>query len=176
MEERQGNKKIPLSVFISYAHEDEPLRQRLETHLSLLRRQGFISEWYDRDILPGTEWAGEIDAHLETASIILLLVSPDFLASNYCYQVEMQRALERHERGDVHVIPIILRPCDWQNSPFVHLQCLPLNGKALTEWNNQDAAFLEVAQGVRRVIEHPSNLEQASQVEPSQALASRVVD
>ena len=83
MEERQGNKKSPLSVFISYAHEDEPLRQRLETHLSLLRRQGFISEWYDRDILPGAEWGREIDARLETASIIHLLISADFLASDY---------------------------------------------------------------------------------------------
>jgi TIR domain/NACHT domain len=158
MEERQGNTRNPLSVFISYAHEDESWRQQLETHLSLLRRQGLIADWHDRRILAGDEWGRDIDEHLETAAIILLLISPDFLASDYCYQVEMRRALERHECGDVRVIPIILRPCDWQSSPFVHLQCLPPNGKALTEWNNQDVAFLEVAQGVRRVIEYPSNL------------------
>src|SRR5260221_9866333 len=105
MERLQANKRIPLSVFIAYAHEDELLRQQLETHLSLLHRQGLISEWHDRDILPGAEWAREIDARLETASIILLLISADFLASDYCYELEMQRALERHKRGEARVIP-----------------------------------------------------------------------
>src|SRR5690349_5863095 len=105
--------RAPVSVFYSYAHQDEALRQQLETHLSLLRRQGLISEWYDRKILPGAEWVGEIDEHLERASIILLLISADFLASDYCYDKEMTRALERHKQGEARVIPIILRPCDW---------------------------------------------------------------
>src|SRR5947209_3245615 len=96
---REHQSKAPVSVFYSYAHADEALRQQLETHLSLLRRQGLISEWHDREILPGAQWAEEIDKHLQTASIILLLVSPDFLAFDYCYEIEMQRALERHERG-----------------------------------------------------------------------------
>ena len=103
----------PLLLFYSYAHEDELLREQLEKHLSLLKRQGFISGWHDREILPGATWAQEIDVHLESASIVLLLVSPDFLASDYCYEVEMQRALERHRCGETRVIPIILRPCDW---------------------------------------------------------------
>lgn len=153
MDELQGNKRTPLSVFISYAHEDAPLLQRLETHLSLLRRQELISEWHDRQILPGDEWAHEIDARLETASIILLLISPDFLASDYCYDIEMQRALERHKRREVRVIPIILRPCDWRTSPFAHLQCLPRDGKAITAWQNPDEAFLVIVQGLRLVIE-----------------------
>ncbi len=89
---------MSLEIFYSYAHADEALRQHLETHLSLLRRQGLISEWHDRQILAGDEWARDIDQHLETASIILLLISPDFLASNYCYDIEMERALERHRQ------------------------------------------------------------------------------
>jgi tetratricopeptide (TPR) repeat protein len=142
-----------VSVFYSYAHEDEPLRNELEKHLSLLHRRGLISEWYDRQILAGDEWAADIDQHLETASIILLLISSDFLASNYCYDIEMKRALERHQRGEARVIPIILRPCDWRALPFAHLQCLPRGGKAVTTWQNLDEAFLAITDGLRRVIE-----------------------
>src|SRR6266700_2090432 len=153
MDELSESKRTPLSVFISYAHEDEPLRQRLEAHLSLLRRQGLIANWHDRQILAGEEWSQEIDEHLEAASIILLLISPDFLASDYCYEIEMQRALERHQRGEARVIPIILRPVDWRTSPFARLQCLPRDGKAVTTWQNPDEAFLTIAEGLRRVIE-----------------------
>ena len=143
----------PLTLFYSYAHEDELLRNELEKHLSLLHRQGFISEWHDRQILAGDEWAQVIDEHLERASIILLLVSADFLASDYCYAIEMQRALERRKRGEARVIPIILRPCDWRNSPFATQQCLPRDGKAVTTWQDKDEAFLAIAQGLRRTIE-----------------------
>ena len=152
MDELPGNKWTPLSVFISYAHEDEPLRQRLEAHLSMLRRQRLIADWYDRQILAGDEWATDIDQHLETASIILLLISSDFLASNYCYDIEMKRALERDRQGEARVIPIILRPCDWRTSPFARLQCLPNDGKAVTTWQNSDEAFLTIAEGLRRII------------------------
>src|SRR3989454_10208811 len=154
MHDLQGNRGAPLPIFISYAHEDELLRQQLGTHISLLRRQGLISEWHDREILPGDEWAHEIDEHLQIASIILLLISPDFLASDYCYDIEMQRALERHQRGEARVVPILLRPCDWQSAPFAHLQALPRDGKAITTWDNQDEAFQQIAQGLRQVIEH----------------------
>src|SRR5437588_4771006 len=99
----------PVSIFYSYAREDEALRNKLEKHLSLLQRQGSIVTWYDRQIIPGTDWAHDIDSHLNQASIILLLISPDFLASDYCYNIEMQRALERHKVGEARVIPIILR-------------------------------------------------------------------
>jgi TIR domain/AAA domain len=142
-----------VSVFLSYAHEDEPLLRKLETHLSLLKRQGLISTWYDRQIVPGTNWAKVIDERLELASIILLLVSPDFLASDYCYQVEMKRALERHEAGQAQVIPIVMRPTDWKGAPFAHLQALPTDAKAITTWSNQDEAFLRVAEGIRKVVE-----------------------
>ena len=101
-------------------------------------------------------WADEIDMHLETASIILLLVSPDFLASDYCYDIEMQRALERHKSGEARVVPIILRPCDWQHSPLKDLQCLPRDGKPVTQWPDQDEVFNTITQGLRRVIEQQS--------------------
>src|SRR5947209_7093010 len=102
----------PVEVFYSYAHKDESFRVKLETHLSLLRRQGLISTWHDRHILPGADWAQAIDTHLEQASVILLLISADFLASDYCYGLEMTRALERDQAKEARVIPIVLRPVD----------------------------------------------------------------
>jgi len=153
MDEQQKPMVSPITLFYSYAHEDELLRNELEKHLSLLRREGLISEWHDRQILAGEEWARDIDRHLETASMILLLISPDFLASDYCYDVEMQRALERHRRGAACVIPIILRPVDWHDAPFARLQCLPRNGKPITEWANHDTAFRDIVEGLRRTIE-----------------------
>jgi len=140
-------------VFYSYAHEDEALRDELEKHLSTLQRQGLIISWHDRLIMPGTDWEREIDAHLNAAQVILLLISADFLASDYCYGIEMSLALERHENRQCHVIPILLRPVDWQNTRFAHLQCLPRK-KAVTEFNNRDAAFREITKGIREVIEH----------------------
>src|SRR5260370_14341164 len=124
----------PLEVFYSYAHEDEPLRQELEKHLHILELQGFIKGWHDRDISAGIEWANEIDTHLNSAHIILLLVSPDFLASRYCYSVEMKRAMERHYAKEACVIPIILRPLYWQGAPFHKLQLLPTDAKPVTQW------------------------------------------
>ena len=142
-----------IEVFYSYAHRDEPLRTELDKHLSLLERQGVIAGWHDRRITAGTEWAGAIDAHLQRAQIILLLVSADFLASDYCYDVELQRAMARHEAGEARVIPIILRAVDWQRAPFGKLQALPQDGRPITSWPNQDEAFLDVARGIRAVAE-----------------------
>jgi hypothetical protein len=150
---QQGSTESPLSLFISCADADEPLCQQLVAHLSQLRRQGLIVDWYGRQILPGARWAEEIDAHLEAAQIVLLLISPDFLASEYCYNVEMRRALQRHENGETQVIPIILRPVDWKGAPFGRLQCLPHDGRAVTEWDNRDAAFHDVVRGIRTVTE-----------------------
>ncbi len=148
----------PVEVFYSYAHKDEAFRNKLETHLSLLQRQGLITAWHDRHILPGTDWSQAIDEHLERASVILLLISADFLASDYCYGIEMQRALERHQANEARVIPILLRPVDWKSAPFAHLQALPTGAKPITTWSNRDAAFTDVAAGIRRVIEDLSSL------------------
>ena len=143
-----------IAVFFSYSHKDEALRDKLATHLKLLERQGVIQQWHDRQIVAGTEWKGEIDGNLEAAQIILLLISADFLASDYCYDLEMGRALERHNAGEARVIPIILRPLDnlWK-APFGKLQALPTDGKAVTLWDNQDAAFADVAKGIRLTAE-----------------------
>ena len=143
----------PVEIFCSYAHEDDTWQQKLETHMSLLKRQGLISLWHDRQILPGTDWTRSIDARLETASVILLLVSADFLASDYCYSVEMKRALERQEAGEARVIPILVRSVDWESAPFAHLQVLPTDAKPLASWQDEDRALADVAAGIRRAIE-----------------------
>lgn len=142
----------PVKLFYSYAHEDEELRVKLEKHLSVMRRNKDIAGWHDRDISAGTEWKKSIDENLEAAQIIILLVSDDFLASDYCYDIEMARAMERHDSGEARVIPIILRPCDWHGAPFGKLQALPKNAEPITKWENVDEAFLNVAQGIRKVV------------------------
>lgn len=144
-----------IEVFFSYSHKDEDLRDALADHLSILKRQGAISAWYDREITAGTEWEGEISTHLQTANIILLLVSANFIASDYCYDVELTRAMERHEKGEARVIPVILRPVDWHGAPFGKLRPLPKNGEPITSkrWDSLDEAFLDVARGIRLVAE-----------------------
>ncbi len=142
-----------ISVFISSVPKDEDLLQQLEAHLSTIKRQGLISLWSKRQIVPGTDWAREIDQRIEQASIILLLVSADFLASEYCDQVEVKRALERHEAGQAQVIPILLRPVDWKGALFGHLQPLPSDEKAITTWRNRDEAWKDVAEGIKKVLE-----------------------
>jgi tetratricopeptide (TPR) repeat protein len=143
-----------ISVFYSYAHEDEELRNQLNTHLKTLERLHLIVGWHDRDIRAGTEWEHEVNKHFSTAQIILLLISSDFIASDYEYSL-MKRALERYESGEAHVIPILLRPCDVSETPFSFLQMLPTNGEAVTSsiWPDLDAAFFDVEQGIRRVVQ-----------------------
>ena len=142
----------PLKIFFAYAREDEALREKMERHLSSLRRDGLIAPWSDRLITAGMDWEVEIDRSLSAASIILLLISPDFIASDYCYSVEMTRALERHRRNEARVIPVLLRPCDWHDAPFARLAVLPANAQPATLWVNDDEAFHAIAVGIRRVV------------------------
>ncbi len=141
-----------IEVFFSYAHEDEKLRDKLEKHLSILKRQGVITGWHDRRIGAGKEWAGEIDQHLNTAHIILLLISSNFLASDYCYDIELERAMKRHHAGEARVIPIILSSVDWEGAPFSKLQALPRDGRPVTKWRSHDDALKDVAQGIRAAV------------------------
>src|SRR5579864_845368 len=127
----------PIEVFFSYADEDELLRRELEKHLSLLHRQGLIVGWHSRLVAPGIDWTRAVDEHLEQASIILLLISADFLASDYCYGVEVQRALQLHQTKQARVLPILLRPVNWKGAAFEHLQALPTGAKPITTWENQ---------------------------------------
>lgn len=145
--------KNTITLFYSYSHKDEEIRNELEKHLSILKRQGVISEWHDRKISGGTEWESEIDQQLQSASIILLLVSSDFLASDYCYGKELKIAMERHESGQARVIPIIIRSVDWNQAPFGKLQALPKDAKPVKSWSDVDEAFTNIAQGIRTAID-----------------------
>src|SRR2546428_5176738 len=143
----------PLILFYSYSHRDERYRDALAIHLATLKRQGVIKEWYDREIGAGEEWRNVIDDRLGASDIILLLVSPDFIASDYCWGTEIARAMARYDAGETHVIPIIVRPVDWNGAPFGSLQALPKNGKAITLWANRDVAWLDVERGIGKVVE-----------------------
>lgn len=146
-----------MEVFCSYSHKDEQYRREFETHIALMKRQNLIQIWQDRKIIAGEDWAGEIDVHLNSADIVALFVSADFLASDYCYEKEMMRAMERHNTEKVPVVPVIVRQCDWHDAPFGKLQPIPTNGKPVTSWDNTDEAWTEVAKllkvTVRTVLE-----------------------
>jgi len=143
----------PAKVFISYAHEDELLKDELLKHLLVLQREGLIEPYDDSMIVAGNEWDREIRDELDQADVILLLISSDFLASEYCWAIEMTRALEMHDRKSACVIPIVLRPAPWQNMPFAHLQALPRRAKPVVEWSSPDAAFVDVVDGIRTALE-----------------------
>ncbi|HEX4231319.1 MAG TPA: toll/interleukin-1 receptor domain-containing protein [Bryobacteraceae bacterium] len=141
-----------VELFYSYAHADESLCKELQKHLTALKRSGLIRDWYDRKIEPGDEWAAQIHEAMERAGIILLLISADFLASKYIFEVELPFALERHDSGRARVIPILLRPVEWHDSPFAKLQVLPSEARAVTLWTNQDEAFSDIAGRLRELI------------------------
>jgi hypothetical protein len=162
---------MPVKIFFCYAHEDEELLNKLKAHLKPLQRQGLIDVWYDRDIGAGTEWEQEIKEHLENSQIILLLVSPDFMNSDYCYGVEMMKAIDRHNRREANVIPVILRHVYWQ-AVLGNLQALPTDARPVKSWPDQDEALYNVTEGIRKVVEQltfpqpkplPVSLPQATQ-------------
>ncbi len=139
---------MAVKIFICYARKDEALLNKLKIHLKPLQDESLINLWHDREISAGTEWEQEISKQLDLAQIILLLISPDFMNSKYCYCIEMKRAIERHEQGDARVIPIILRHVYWQRAPFGKLQALPTNVKPLKSWRDPDEAFLNIVKGI----------------------------
>lgn len=148
---------MAFEVFISYSRRDRGLRNELENHLSNLRQQGAIRSWYDGDISPGTEWAPQIIDHLNRAQIILLLISADFMASDFCFSIEMVQAIARHNANQARVIPIILRPTDWKGALFAKLKVLPTDGKPITKWPTHDDAFADIVQGIRKAVEDLTN-------------------
>lgn len=143
-----------INIFVSYAHEDESLRGELEDHLAFLRAYGHPL-WHDRRILAGSNWANEIDQNLNSCDLVLLLISSSFLGSHYCYEVEFKQAMERHRAGETVVIPVIVRDVFWMFGELKELQALPQDGKAVTgcHWQSRDAAFCNVADGIRRIVE-----------------------
>jgi hypothetical protein len=140
------------SVFISYAHADEAWLERLRAHLAPLRQLGMIEEWHDRSIAPGSLWETEIAHELDRATVILALVSPSFINSAYIGGVEMSRAFERHARGEARIVPIILRPVDWEATRIGQLQALPRDGRAVLSHRDRDQALRDVARGLRRLL------------------------
>ena len=151
METRQH----PIDILLCYAHRDRQLCEELQKHLMPLQNAGIITLWADTDVQAGKDWKKELLLHLETSHVILLLISADFMASSYCYGIAMPKALQRHQSGKVHVIPIILRPTAWEQTPLAKLQALPANALPITDpqWHNQDNSFLDVVKGLRKIIE-----------------------
>jgi TIR domain len=142
-----------LTAFISYAHEDEQMKLELEKHLVPLQKQNLIETWHDGKLKPGDKWESAISKKMKEAKIILLLISIDFINSTYCYENELEDALELQDAKQVKVIPIILRACLWNHTPFAKLQVLPKDAKAVAAWDNRDEAWTNVAAGVRQVAE-----------------------
>lgn len=168
-----------VSLFFSYSHRDESLRNELETHLSVLKRQGVIQTWYDRRILAGNEIDASISENLEESQIILLLVSAYFLDSNYCCDIEMVRAMEKHRDKSARVIPVILHPCDWQSAPFGGLRATPTDGKAVSMFANQHEAFAIITKDIREAASQflprdspPSSATPSRVLEPTSAVPS----
>lgn len=162
-------------VFFSYSHKDEAMRDELETHLAMLKRQNVIETWHDRRIVAGDEFDGQISEHLESADIILLLVSPYFLASNYCYDVEMKCAMERHAEGNARVIPVILDPCDWHSAPFGKLLAMPKDGQPVSKFPNMHDAFLEVTKAIRAAVQTETATKSAAPLPPGPGKAAEHV-
>ena len=143
----------PVRLFISYAAKDDDLVAQLKKHLSLLKRQSLIEAWTDRPLLADQDFQGVIDERLEIADIVVLLVTPSFMASSYCYEGEMERALELNRQGEIRVIPVLSRPCDLTGAPFSNLRGLPSNGLPVSKWSDADEAWMNVVQGLRQVVE-----------------------
>lgn len=146
-------KRVPIPSFCSYSSKDDAYRERFQVALAVLEREGLLTMWEFRSLEAGTEWDIEIRKHLHAAKLIFLLLSPDFFASRYSVEEELATALQRHAAGTARVVPIIVRPCDWLHTDLRKLQALPKDGKAITEWLNPDAAWQDVTNGIRRVVQ-----------------------
>ena len=157
-----------MKAFISYSHINDRALDRLHTHLAVLRRERHINEWYDRNILGGDDIDQEISEQLETCELFLALVSPDYLASGYCYDREMTRALERHHAGEVRVVPIIIEPSDWEETPLGRLKALPRDGKPVSTWENENEAFLNVVTELRRILTQDNQDNEVAHKPPSE--------
>ena len=142
----------PIEILFSYTHTDEKLRDQLENHLAALKRKKRIICWHDRCIRAGLAWKLQINKHLDTADIIVFLISPDFLNSDYCNNVEVKHALQRSERGEVCIVPVILRRSDWKEEALAEFQALPRDARPVVEWPDIDVALYNVAKGLKAII------------------------
>tara|TARA_R110002110_G_scaffold322598_1_gene535019 strand:- start:196 stop:822 length:627 start_codon:yes stop_codon:yes gene_type:complete len=146
-----GAKTKALQVFISYSHVDENLKIALLKHLEPLHQTNLIETWHDRKIKAGDEWEDKISTSLKSSDIVILLVSIDFIISEYCYGIELESAIELHNEDKLRIIPVILRNCLWDHTPFAKFQALPKDAKAITSWPDQDEALAAVAFGIKQI-------------------------
>ncbi|HEU5374690.1 MAG TPA: tetratricopeptide repeat protein [Ktedonobacteraceae bacterium] len=151
-----------IKVFYCYARKDQELREILESHLADLKRYYNLETWFDRQIMPGEHWEQTIEHHLTLADLILLLLSPDFLASDYGYNIELQKAFIRHTQGEVKIVPIVLRPILWRSNPFHTIQMLPTNAIPVTSWQRQDDALFDIVLGIEQVVQELIDLRKTS--------------
>ena len=150
----KNNENMAAKIFISYAHRDESFKDDLQIGLASLKNNGHIAAWDDHAIMAGEEWNHQIKDALYEADIIILLVSPNFLASRYVREQEIKIAMERHTNPSdpAVVVPVIIRPCDWKDNAFSRLQALPKNSKPITSWSNHDEAMLDVVSGIKKLV------------------------
>lgn len=168
------NSNTEINIFYSYAHKDENYREQLEEHLAIFKRQGLIQGWSDRKITAGDDWKSAIDTNIQSADLILLLISSSFIASDYCYSNELSAALTRHESGDACVIPIFIRPVEFQDAPFAKIQGLPKDAKPVSMWEHPDLAWKDVATGIKLTIakirekkQRPSSFDRMKSIQES---------
>lgn len=161
-----------LRAFFSYSHADEKVLERLHKHFSVLQRDGALSTWYDGEISPGAHLEGVIINELDRSDLFLALVSPDYLASRYCYEKEFQHAQKRSATGKLRIIPIIIEPCDWLPTPLSAGMALPKDGKPISEWTNANNAYLDVVNGIRRLVNEDKNSVSAPSADSEEALTS----
>lgn len=164
---------LEIKVFISYSHKDVNLRKELEVHLSVLKRQGYITVWHDGEIMASEKWDEKTRSELEKADIVLILISPDYLASEYINDVEIKKALKLHQKGRIDVVPIILRECAWkEEKTLAALQFFPENGEPIdsNHWYNRDEAFTNVALGLKKVIKDRNEIKELEKESQSEII------
>lgn len=147
---------MPITAFVSYSHNDDKRRERLHKHLAMLQRDNLLKAWTDHEVLAGDKLDDAVRRNLEDSGLFIALVSPDYLASSYCYEKEFLHALSLQDKGRLRIVAIVVEPCDWQNSPFHQFLVLPKDGKPVSEWTNDNSAYLNVVTELRRVLEHPA--------------------
>lgn len=160
-----------MKAFISYSHQDDQMLDRLHTHLAQLKREGQLTSWTDQEIPAGGHLDSAISTELQSAQLFIALLSPDYIASNYCYDKEFQKAIAMQEAGKIIIVPIIIEPCDWLSTPFKEFKALPKDGKAVSAWENSNTAFLNIIQNIRKLLES-SNLKGISNNTSSDAVIS----
>lgn len=161
-----------MNAFISYSHQDNSMLDLLHKHLTQLQRDNVIKTWTDKDIMAGGKLDQNISSALKSANLFIAILSPDYIASNYCYEKEFQSALAMQEEGMI-IIPIIVEPCDWLSTPFKDFKALPTDGKAVSTWENKNTAFLDIVQNIRKLVSSSDSVKDKLQKVSSQNLVAR---